>query len=182
AIRIDPLYETTVRTSSPAVAAERKNEDRGSGNADPEGARSLLLDPLSSGNADPEGARSLLLDPLSSLLGQSPWGAQQPDYVYSFREKPVSGTLELRPRSPRVRAHCSSEIVLAAGRAAVLTRLLLHPEVGSPDNIDLLVSAPVSSTWNWRSAGGRNAVKGMQRLPTAEVLPWLLPLGAGTPL
>src|SRR5207253_9573705 len=104
AIRIDPLYETTVRTSSPAVAAERKNEDRGSG------------------NADPEGARSLLLDPLSPLLGQSPWGAQQPDYIYSFREKPVSGSLELRPRSPRVRAHCTSEIVLAAGRAAVLTR------------------------------------------------------------
>ncbi|HLJ98123.1 MAG TPA: hypothetical protein VKU02_33495 [Gemmataceae bacterium] len=159
AIRIDPLYESTVRTAARPVPA-----DHGSANDDPE---------------DPQ---SELLESLSAFLRQPPWGAHPPDALYLFGKQPVTGTVELRSRSPRVRAHCTSEIVLASGRAAVLTRLLLQPEVGSPDTIDLLVSAPIAGPWNWRSEGGRNAVKAVQRLTNAEIVPWLLPLGAGTPL
>jgi hypothetical protein len=165
AIRIDLLYEATLRASLPATAFERKHAERGSAFEDRDDRRSLALQPL----------RSL-------LSSQPPWGVQPPDYLYTRRGQLVRGSLTLRPRPPRVRAHCTSEIVLATGRSAVSTRLLLQPDVGNPDTVDLLISAPVAAGWNWRSKGGRNAVKQMQRLRTAEILPWLLPLGAGTPL
>src|SRR5262249_17525257 len=120
--------------------------------------------------------------PFAALSNQAPWGAQLPDYLYNFREKAVSGTLALQLRPARIRARCTSEIVLASGRAAVLTRLLLQPDVGSPETVDLFVAAPVPGTWNWRSEGGRNAVIEMHRLTTAEILQRLLTLGAGSPL
>jgi hypothetical protein len=166
AIRIDPVYEATVHASSAAVIPEKGLELKGSTTQRADEPRYAILDPLAG-----------VLDSY-----QSPWGTQQPDYLYSFRGQAVRGTLMLRSRSPRVRARCTSEIALASGRAAVFTRLLLQPDVGNPDTIDLLVSAPVVGPWNWRSEGGRNAVKGMQRLTAAEVLPHLFALCASTPL
>jgi hypothetical protein len=165
ALRIDPLYEATVRASLPATPLDRKIEE----------SRSAL--------EERPDRLSLALHPLGSLLRTPPpWGVQPPDYLYTGRGRAVRGSVILHPRPPRLRAHCTSEVVLAATRAAVSTRLLLQPEVGNPDTVDLLVSAPVAANWTWRSKTGSNGVKEIQRLRTAEVLPWLLPLGGGTPL
>lgn len=166
AIRLDPVHETTVHASLPPTALDDRIETEGATIEDRADARVADLGPLSS---------VLRLHP-------SPWGTQQPDYAYTFRGHPVSGTVTLRPRPPKIRAHCTSEIVLTSGRAALLTRLLLQPEIGNPDTIDLAVSTPVPDVWSWRIEGGRNAVQRMQRLRAAEILPQLLPLGAGTPL
>src|SRR5207249_790456 len=139
AVEINPLYEAVVRASSPAVASDQGIEAQEEATSAVRGsARSLL-------NSRP-----------------APWGAQVADHVYAFRGEAVNGTVTLRRRPSRVRAHATGEIILAAGRAAVLTRLLLQPVMGNPSTIDLLVSAPVSGTWNWRCEGNRNAVTRME--------------------
>src|SRR5262249_40768512 len=73
---------------------------------------------------------------------EGPWGKQIPDYSYPFRGQPVAGTLRLRPRQPRLRARATSEVFLAAGGAGVTTHLLLQPDLGNPEAVDLYVSAP----------------------------------------
>src|SRR5262249_12223555 len=70
-----------------------------------------------------------------------PWGKTIPDYFYLYRGQPLQGSLTLLPRPPRLRARCTSEVYLAAGRAAVDSHLLLEAEAGSPDTLDLFLSA-----------------------------------------
>jgi hypothetical protein len=111
-----------------------------------------------------------------------PWGSLTPDLYYPFRGQPPAGTLHLQARQPRLRARCTSEVVLASGRAVVLARLLLQPEVGSPEQIDVHVSAPVAGTWSWKPVRGNNRVRSLQPLGGADDLGRLLALGARTPL
>jgi hypothetical protein len=184
AIRIDPLYDVTIHSSLPAAGSKRGlslSPQRDSPLFEPAGKRKDDSGARSEEASEPP---SFLQRPLSSISGAfpSPWGNQPPDYLYPFWGQGVRGKVGLRPRSPHVRARCTSEIVLASGRAAVLTRLLLQPEVGSPDHIDLLVSTAVTGKWNWRCEGSHNAVAAMQRFRAVEYLTPLLSLGASTPL
>ena len=75
--------------------------------------------------------------PESELDDEAAWGKQPLEFYYSYRGQPVTGTLLLRPRAPQVRAKCSSEVFLTAGRAAVETRLLLEAETGNVETIDI---------------------------------------------
>jgi hypothetical protein len=107
--------------------------------------------------------------------GEGPWGQQTPDFFYPYRGDGVQGVLRLRRRPPRVRARCSSEVVLTSGRAALVAHLFLYPVEGSTDTIDLAFSAPLPGKWQWRAGRGSNEVRRFERLPTVE---GPLPLGA----
>jgi hypothetical protein len=110
------------------------------------------------------------------LAVKGPWGRQTPNYTFSSRGQPLEGTIVCRPRPARLRARCTTEVVLALGKAAVVSRLLLQPDVGSPETIDLLMSAAASGPWNWRTKRGQNAVRQIERLRVREIGPRLLPL------
>src|SRR5262249_48225954 len=125
-------------------------------------------------------ARPATAAPASTPDEEGPWGKQVPDFYYPYRGQPVQGTLVLLPRRPRVRARCTSAVGLTAERAALETHLTLQPEVGTPDSVDVYVSAPPGK-WEWRTEEGTNAVRSFERLPAAEAVTWLLPLGAARP-
>jgi hypothetical protein len=152
-----------------------------------EGALAISIDPYYQATVQasvpavaPVGARERDRDFASRVT--PPWGSQALDYYYPYRAHPVTGTIQLRPRPPRVKAQCTSEVILASGRAALRTRLVLQPEVGNVDGVDLSVSGPAPVEWDWRVEGGRNSVRGLQRLRFVEEAPRLLVLGAGGPL
>jgi hypothetical protein len=118
----------------------------------------------------------------SSPEEEGPWGKQAPDYYYPFRGQPVAGTLHLKLRQPRLRARATSEVFLSAGGAGVTTHLLLQPDLGNPETVEVYVSAPGTARWEWKVANGSNAVKAFERLPAAEAVPLLAPLAAIDPL
>jgi hypothetical protein len=107
-----------------------------------------------------------------------PWGKQLPDYYFPYRGQPVQGTLTLQPRRPRLRARCTSAVGLTADRAAVETRLTLQPEVGTPETVDLYLSAPPAGRWQWKTEEGTNAVRSFERVPAVEAAPLLGAVGA----
>jgi hypothetical protein len=118
-----------------------------------------------------------------------PWEKDLPTYYYPYRAQqansnsPVAGVLTLRPRPPRIRAQCTSDVVLSTGRATVDTRLLLEAEQGSPNSVDLYVSAPCVPTasgdpWGWRAERGGVEVKEARRMPGVEAAAALAALGA----
>lgn len=109
-------------------------------------------------------------------------GKPSPDYYYPYYGQPVQGTLRLAQRAARVGARCASEVVVAGGRASLTTHLTLRPEVGSPDAVDVLLSAPAAGRWEWKAAGGANPVRGFERVAGPDVLGAVLAAGAGTPL
>jgi hypothetical protein len=157
AISIDPALHAAAHASVPATAPPRHtNEGPG---------RNLSGYPF----------------PFAFAAASPLWGAQTPDYYYAYQGEPVSGTLRLRPRRPRVRVGCTSDVVVASGRAALQVRLRLEPDVGNPDVLDLYVSAPIVSDWHWQSEGHGNAVRDLRRRAELEAVPWLLALGAATP-
>lgn len=98
-----------------------------------------------------------------------PWGNQKPDYFYPYYGDPVRGTLRLDPREPRVAVYCGSEVVLASGRAGLIAHITLQPEVGSPDVIDFLASAPPGGKWDWKTVLGNNQVRGFEPVLGAEM-------------
>jgi hypothetical protein len=110
-----------------------------------------------------------------------PWGRQAPDYFFTSRIQPVEGTVTLRPRRNNVRARCNSELVIASGRAVMLTRLFLQPDVGNPESIDVALSAPVAAAISWKTKRGGNRVRSVRRLPAAECGPWLSLVGTQSP-
>jgi hypothetical protein len=109
---------------------------------------------------------------------EGPWRKQVPNYFYPFRGRPAQGTLTLQPRHGHVRTRCTSTVTVTAERAGILTDLVVQPEVGSPDTLDLYVSAPVTGKWQWKALEGNNAVRSFERWPAGEAAPWLVPLGA----
>ena len=115
-----------------------------------------------------------------------PWGKEAPAYYYLFREPSAdagsapAGALTLRARAPQLRAQCTSEVVLSAGRPAVDVRLRLEAERGSPESVDLYLSAPCAPSssgdpWGWQ---GGDVVKAARRLREAEAAAALAALGA----
>ena len=101
---------------------------------------------------------------------EGPW-SQPPEYYYRYRGHPITGTLLVEPRPPRLRAWCHSEVLLASGRAVVETRLRLEAEVGSPQTIDLALSESDGGPWTWRTEpGARRDEAGGNGLPRIERL------------
>ncbi len=123
-----------------------------------------------------------------------PWGPQVPDEYYPYRGQAPEGTLVLRPRPPQVRARCTTEVSLAPGRALVETQLLLEAEGGSPQVIDLTLSAPTEGRWRWQEATNTSAATDRaaehqasplwrpERLYGVELAAELSALGASNPL
>ncbi len=122
-----------------------------------------------------------------------PWRKDIPSYYYPYRDqagagRPApAGRLMLLPRQPQVRAQCTSDVTLTAGQVSVDTRLLLEAEQGSPESVDLYLSATAAPAvsgdpWNWRAEQGGVEVRAARRLPDAEALADLIPLGAADPL
>ena len=116
-----------------------------------------------------------------------PWGKKVPAYYYPYREQSSDarpapgGALTLRARPPQLRALCTSEVVLSAGRPIVDARLLLEAEQGSPESVDLYLSAPClpspsGDPWGWQ---GGVEVRSVQRLHGTESAAALGALGAG---
>jgi hypothetical protein len=105
---------------------------------------------------------------LAEPAQDGPWGSQKPDYYYPYHGEPVRGTLRLEPREPRVGVHCAADVVLASGRAAVVTHVQLQPLVGSPETIELLVSAPTGH-WEWKTVQGANHVRAFEPLLKRDI-------------
>jgi hypothetical protein len=135
----------------------------------PTSSESLTGKPLDFPDAIPLGARfrqgALALDCDEQLFhfnvrtsaeraepeSEGPWGQQLPEYYYRYRGPPISGTIQVRPRSPRLRAKCESEVFVASGEAVIETRLQLETEVGSPNTVELAFSSGGGAPWQWRS-------------------------------
>jgi hypothetical protein len=115
--------------------------------------------------------------PATAPEEEGPWGKQVPAYFYPYRGQAVRGTLVLRPRRPHVRARSTSAVGLTAARAAIETHLTLDPEVGTPDAIDLYLSAPPPGKWRWKTEEGTNAVRSFERLRAVDPVALLAPLG-----
>lgn len=109
---------------------------------------------------------------------EGPWGREPPDYYCPYRGQGVRGRLELRPLPPRLRARAASSVVLAPGRAAAETTLQLQGEAGSPQSLDVYVSAPAAGAWEWKTTAGGNAVAGFERLPARDAAAALHALAA----
>src|SRR5262249_24124823 len=90
------------------------------------------------------------------------------DFYYPYYGEPVRGTMHLEPRQPRAGVRCSSEVVLTPAKAALVAHVLLQPEVGAPDALDLLVSAPPGRNWIWKTMQGNNQVNGFEPVSRAE--------------
>jgi hypothetical protein len=108
---------------------------------------------------------------------KGPWGRQPPDFFFSTSGPELSGRLWPHLKRSRFRARCNSELVIALGRAVMLTRLTLEPEVGNPEFIDLAVSAPTGGPWEWKTKRGSNRVCAVERLAGLEAACWLGVLG-----
>jgi hypothetical protein len=99
---------------------------------------------------------------------EGPWGSQAPDHYFSYRGKVLAGTLELRPRAPKLRAACTTDVYLAADR--VETRLVVEAEAGSVDTVDVYLSAPEGEPARWRVESGNNPLRRVEHLYGDEVL------------
>jgi hypothetical protein len=88
--------------------------------------------------------------PHTPLPVQPPWKAGEEDFFYSYRGEAVAGTLRIRPRQPRVAAHCSTDIIVTAERVGISTRLRLDPVVGRPRAVDIYLSAAPPGSWKWK--------------------------------
>jgi hypothetical protein len=97
-----------------------------------------------------------------------PWRGEVPDYYAAYRGEPPRGRLELRPRPPLLRARVSSSVVLASGRAAAETSLTLQADAGTPQSVDLYVSAPAAGAWEWKASATDNGAASFERLPAPE--------------
>jgi hypothetical protein len=112
---------------------------------------------------------------------EGPWGKQVPDYYFTYRDKPLIGALRLRPRAPLIRTQCSSDVFLAAGRAAVETRLVLEAEAGRPETIELYLSAAGANPRDWHVEQGSNGIRTAERLPGVEAAGALAVLASANP-
>jgi hypothetical protein len=154
AIRLDPRFRAAVETDLSKLdehSARRAPADHGSRSGD------------DSGNAD--------------WLQRAPWGEQQPDYAYRYRDRSPTGTLSLQARQPRVRARCTSDVVLAPGRAVVTSRLQLDPQFGQLSSVDLYVSAPAPDHWTWNCGSKPSVVPTARQLMSRELMPLLSAVG-----
>lgn len=100
--------------------------------------------------------------------GGGPWGGQAPDYAFAYHGGPVKGTIRLRPHEPRAGVHCASEVVAAGAGLTVVSRIVLRPEAGAPEQVPLLMSAPFAGEPTWKTRQGNNRVSRFERLAGRE--------------
>jgi hypothetical protein len=117
--------------------------------------------------------------PTTAPEGGGPWGKSLPGYFFPLRNQPITGKLRLVPYPSRVNARCSTEVALAPGSAAVHARLEIEPVLGTPQAVDLYLSAPPQSRWQWKAQD--NLVRGMEHVPVMEAMPHLLRFGLHDP-
>jgi hypothetical protein len=111
---------------------------------------------------------------------RAPWGDRKPERLFRSREQPIRGEIALRSKRSGPRAQCTEQIVWHPDHVSVQARLLLQPEGGRPDAVDLYVSTPLPITWSWKSLSSNNEIRHVQRLQAVEVLSQFLPLGSTT--
>lgn len=107
-----------------------------------------------------------------------PWGKEMPGLYFVHRQEPLAGQLHVRPRSAQVSIRASSEVVLAGQRGQLRTTLILEPVEGSPEFIDLLLTAPLAGPLRLLSPGVPGT---LERQPVREFGPDLLLLASRTP-
>jgi hypothetical protein len=113
---------------------------------------------------------------------KGPWGRELPTYCYRTQGQAIEAAVTIRSRSPRVQASYRNEVMIASGRAQMVMRLFLQPDVGHPDTMDLCLSAPVvDKSLIWKIKRGGNRIREVQRLPAGEIESWLGLLGSRTP-
>jgi hypothetical protein len=88
---------------------------------------------------------------------EGPWGQQLPLYYYRYRGQPLTGEIAVRSRPPRLRAKCDSEVLVAGSEAAIETHLMLEADAGSPNTIELWLSAGDGGAWQWRTEASPRA-------------------------
>jgi hypothetical protein len=111
--------------------------------------------------------------------------ALSPHFYFPFKGEAVSGTLQLRPRASRFRARALVDAIVASGRAAVRTRLLLQGESGMPSQVDVYLSCvtpPLEWTVEPAAKPANNRLRRVERLYHREVAGALAELAAATPL
>ncbi len=111
---------------------------------------------------------------------EGPWGQRLPEYYYRYRGQNVTGEIRVQARPPRLRAQCHSEVFITRGEAIIETQLLLEAESGSPNTIELSLSAGNGVGWPWHtetlprsdeSAGNRvRRVERVYRTETSHIL------------
>jgi hypothetical protein len=119
---------------------------------------------------------------------EGPWGRAVPAYYYRFQGQPPGGSLRLQPRPAQLRAHCTTEVVIASGRAAFETRVSLQAEAGTTDVVDLTMPAAAGHV-EWRAEGepaparlpGSGPVSRAERRTGVELAQALAVLGSGQP-
>jgi len=82
---------------------------------------------------------------------EGPWGQKIPEYYYRYSGQPVTGEIRVRARPPRVRAKCTSTVLVVGGDAVIETHVVVEAEAGSPNTIDLWLSAGDGEAWQWRT-------------------------------
>jgi hypothetical protein len=85
-------------------------------------------------------------------------GRTPPTYYYRFLSQPLAGHLRLETRQPQVRVRSETDVLVASGRAAVQTRLLLEAEAGVIESVDLHVTGRMPSPWTWRESSSEKEV------------------------
>jgi hypothetical protein len=126
------------------------------------------------------------------LNDEGPWRRGPPTWCYRFLSQPPAGHLRLEARRPQVRARCSTDVLVAAGQAAVQTRLRLDAEAGVTEAVDVHITGQVPEHWSWREEGEGVAARGnvpdtspvrkMERRTREEAAEVLAALAAATPL
>jgi hypothetical protein len=99
---------------------------------------------------------------------EGPWGQQLPGYFYRYRGQPVTGEIQVRPRPPRLRAKCENEVLVAGGEAVIESHLLLEAEAGSPNTIELWLSAGDGKAWQWHTEPARGEETTSNRVRRTE--------------
>jgi hypothetical protein len=111
-----------------------------------------------------------------------PWGNKVPRYYGVYRGQPLSGRIELRSLPPHVRTRVASSIVLAPNRATLETTLHLQADAGTPEGLDMFLSAAMGPAWHWQTVAGGNGVLMFDRVPALEAASRLHVLAASNPL
>src|SRR5262249_13151586 len=115
--------------------------------------------------------------PTGAPEGEGPWQHAPPDYYFAFRgAPPLTGQLLLSPRPAQFQARCQSDVYLGGSRGALRTRLTVQPATGSPDHVDLVLSAPLAGPWKVRSESPGTRVAAVTRLPAPRATAALLAL------
>jgi hypothetical protein len=105
-----------------------------------------------------------------------PWGGALPSFSFNSRNRPVTGSLQLKPRPPVMRSVCQSEFVLAPATAGVLVKVELEGGLTVADRLEMRFSAPLPPGGQWKGVSRPDLIREATRLPGWGPGRFLLPL------